>query len=65
MTKEEKIEGFTEEQKKEIANTALTQASKLLISACVLIKAENFIHGAVEFPDGEIWDLTFKKRIES
>lgn len=56
--------GFTEEQKIEIANQALTSASKVLISACVLINAQNNINGAVSFPDGEIWDITFEKRKE-
>ena len=53
--------GFTDAQKKQIVNSALTTASQILMSAIVLTNSENFIKGDCIYPDGSKWTLRFEK----
>ncbi len=55
-------DGFTEEQKKQIVNMALTTAGQILMSAVVLTNAENYITGDCLYPDGSKWILKFEKQ---
>lgn len=54
-------DGFNEEQKKDIVNSALTQAAKVLMTACVMTNSDNYIKGSCVFPDDSVWTITFKK----
>jgi len=54
--------GFSEEQNKQITESALTVASQILISAVVMTGAKNYIVGDVNFPDGTAWELHFKRK---
>lgn len=52
---------FTDEQKKEIVQSALSSASQVLISALVMTNSHEFITGSVVLPDGSKYVLTFNK----
>jgi len=64
VSRSEIADGFTEEQKAAIVNSALTTASQILITATVMTNAQNFITGDCVLPDGTKWRLKFE-RIES
>lgn len=56
---------FSENEKKAIANSALTTASQIMMTAIVMTNSENYITGDCVFPDGSKWVLTFKKETQS
>lgn len=55
-----KLYGFTDDEKKQIINSALTTASQILISASVMTESLNYITGDVVLPDGRRWRLRFE-----
>lgn len=52
---------FTDEQKKQIVDSALTTSSQILISAAVMTNSHNHITGDVFLPDGSKWRLKFER----
>lgn len=52
---------FSEEDKKQIINSALTTSSHVLISAMVMTNSHNFITGSFIMPDNTKYTLTFTK----
>lgn len=57
----EDLHQFTDEQKQEIVNCALTAASQVLISAAVMTNSHNEIVGECILPDESKWRLEFKR----
>jgi hypothetical protein len=53
-------DGFTDEEKKQIINSALSTASQVLISASVMTGSHRHITGDVVLPDGRKWRLRFE-----
>jgi len=50
---------FDEESKSFIANSAITTASKVLMTAAIMSGSYNYISGRVVYPNGENWMLKF------
>lgn len=53
--------GFTDEQKTQIVESAITASAQVLISAAVMTDSHNKINGDVLLPDGSKWRLTFQR----
>lgn len=51
---------FSDEDKRVLVNAALSNASKVLMSAVVMAEISDFITGDVVFP-GEKWRLRFER----
>jgi hypothetical protein len=54
--------GFTQEQKREIVNSAITTSCQVLLTAVVMANLDEFISGDVILPDGSSWVLEFRKK---
>lgn len=53
--------GFPQNQKQGIINEALTTASQILISACIMTNSHEYIEGEVTFPDNSKWIISFRQ----